>query len=279
MIVRPQGACGHGFRLEATRREAACLVTGERGPIARLHPAIKGVWGAQSAGASIVSFNLDAFTSYGHEQGDNAPVSEAAAFAYTTALNRFLEKGSGHRIQIGDASTVFWADALRTRQGSRGGERLRRLARRMAVDDSVERRTKVGAILASDIPRRAAARRRSRPTAARRALSTCSALAPNAARLSIRFYFEDDFGVIAANYQRFLAEHADRAAAARRTAGVLAVSRRNGGAAQTRERAAQSRRRVDARDPHRRPIRRRCSPLFSCGCAPTRTSTLCALRS
>jgi hypothetical protein len=48
--------------------------------------------GAQTAGASIVSFNLDAFTSYGHEQGDNAPISEAATFAYPTTLNRFLEK-------------------------------------------------------------------------------------------------------------------------------------------------------------------------------------------
>jgi hypothetical protein len=62
----------------ADKVEAVCLVTGERGPVARLHPSIKGVWGAQTAGASIVSFNLDAFTSYGHEQGDNAPVSEAA---------------------------------------------------------------------------------------------------------------------------------------------------------------------------------------------------------
>ncbi|MCB1720091.1 MAG: type I-C CRISPR-associated protein Cas8c/Csd1, partial [Candidatus Competibacteraceae bacterium] len=87
-----------------------CLVTGAPGPVARLHPSIKGVWGAQSSGASLVSFNLDAFTSYGHEQGANAPVSEAAAFAYTTALNRFLDRDSGHRIQIGDASTVFWAD-------------------------------------------------------------------------------------------------------------------------------------------------------------------------
>src|ERR1700730_18511414 len=93
------------------KNEAACLITGKHAPIARLHPAIKGVWGAQSSGASIVSFNLDAFTSYGHEQGDNAPVSEAAAFAYTTALNKFLESGSRNRIQIGDASTVFWADA------------------------------------------------------------------------------------------------------------------------------------------------------------------------
>ena len=62
-----------------------CLVRGERAPIARLHPAIKGVWGAQTAGARIVSFNCDAFTSYGQEQGANAPVSEAAAFAYTTS--------------------------------------------------------------------------------------------------------------------------------------------------------------------------------------------------
>ena len=53
----------------------------------------------------------NAFTSYGHEQGDNAPVSEAAAFKYTTALNAFLGQDSKNRIQIGDASTVFWADA------------------------------------------------------------------------------------------------------------------------------------------------------------------------
>src|SRR5260370_34768979 len=95
----------------AEKTSAACLITGDHAPVARLHPAIKGVWGAQSSGASIVSFNLDAFESYGHEQGENAPVSEAAAFAYTSALNHFLERNSGHRVQIGDASTLFWADS------------------------------------------------------------------------------------------------------------------------------------------------------------------------
>ena len=74
--------------------DAICLINGVKAPVARLHPSIKGVWGAQSSGASIVSFNLDAFTSYGHEQGDNAPISETAAFAYTTALNRLLERDS-----------------------------------------------------------------------------------------------------------------------------------------------------------------------------------------
>lgn len=87
-----------------------CLVTGERSPIERLHPAIKGVWGAQTSGANIVSFNLDAFASYGKSQGDNAPVGKPAAFAYTTALNHLLGKDSRQRLQVGDASTVFWAE-------------------------------------------------------------------------------------------------------------------------------------------------------------------------
>ncbi len=87
-----------------------CLVTGSRTAIERLHPAIKGVWGAQTSGANIVSFNLDAFSSYGKTQGDNAPVGKAAAFAYTTALNHLLARDSRQRIQVGDASTVFWAE-------------------------------------------------------------------------------------------------------------------------------------------------------------------------
>lgn len=90
---------------------AHCLVDGAPRPVARLHGAIKGVWGAQTAGANIVSFNLGAFNSYGKEQGLNAPVGEAAVFAYTTALNALLDRDSRNRIQVGDASTVFWADA------------------------------------------------------------------------------------------------------------------------------------------------------------------------
>jgi CRISPR-associated protein Csd1 len=86
-----------------------CLITGDTAPIERLHTAIKGVWGAQTSGANIVSFNLDAFTSFCLEQGANAPVGKPAAFAYTTALNHLLARDSRHRLQIGDASTVIWA--------------------------------------------------------------------------------------------------------------------------------------------------------------------------
>lgn len=89
---------------------AHCLVTGEKTSIARLHPAIKGVRGAQQKGAAIVSFNLDAFTSYRKKQSFNAPVGQNAAFGYTTALNYMLHPDSRQKVQIGDATTVFWAE-------------------------------------------------------------------------------------------------------------------------------------------------------------------------
>ena len=88
---------------------AVCLITGLAAKPARLHTSIKGVRDAQSSGANIVSFNLDASSSFNKTQGNNAPVSEAAAFAYTTALNHLLAKDSRQRVQVGDASTVFWA--------------------------------------------------------------------------------------------------------------------------------------------------------------------------
>ncbi|MEO5913781.1 MAG: type I-C CRISPR-associated protein Cas8c/Csd1 [Luteolibacter sp.] len=91
---------------------AQCLLTGEVSPIARLHPKIKGVVGAQAAGASLVSFNANAYESYGKSQSYNAPVSENAAFQYGTALNSLLTgpQSRKHRIRIGDTSTVFWTE-------------------------------------------------------------------------------------------------------------------------------------------------------------------------
>jgi len=89
-----------------------CLLTGIVGPVARLHPKIKGVTGSQAAGASIVSFNASAYESYGKSQSFNAPVSEEAAFQYGTALNSLLTgpKSKKHRIRIGDTTTVFWTE-------------------------------------------------------------------------------------------------------------------------------------------------------------------------
>lgn len=87
-----------------------CLVSGRKAPIARLHQGIKGVKNAQPTGASIVSFNLESFCSYNKEQSFNAPVSEEISFNYTTTLNHLLRFESRQKIQIGDATTVFWAE-------------------------------------------------------------------------------------------------------------------------------------------------------------------------
>lgn len=85
-----------------------CLVTGETDAIRRTHPPIQGVRGARTSGANIVSFNLPAFCSFGRSQGANAPVGVRAAAAYTTALNHLI--ASEQCIQVGDATTVFWAE-------------------------------------------------------------------------------------------------------------------------------------------------------------------------
>ncbi len=92
-------------------KTAMCLVTGVLGPITRLHPNIKNVRGAQSSGAPLVSVNAAAFESFGQKGGECAPTSEAAAFRYGNALNRLLAQDSANRLQIGDATTVFWAEA------------------------------------------------------------------------------------------------------------------------------------------------------------------------
>lgn len=90
-----------------------CLVTGEKAPIAILHPDIKGLYNAQAAKIKLVSYNREAFESYNtskeKRQGLNGPVSEYATFAYGTALNNLLSDES-HKLILGDTTVVFWAE-------------------------------------------------------------------------------------------------------------------------------------------------------------------------
>jgi CRISPR-associated protein Csd1 len=93
-----------------------CLITGKKQvPIARLHPKISGM--GNSTGNSIVSFNRESFTSYRKEQNFNAPISEEAAFAYTTALNWMLERGNPRHLGIAGDTIVFWAEQQSTAEG------------------------------------------------------------------------------------------------------------------------------------------------------------------
>lgn len=104
-----RAALASSHREDATGTRGICLATGVESKMANLEPPIKGVRGAQSTGASLVSFNFGAVESFGKTQGANAPIGKPASFAYATALNHLLRRDSPQRIQIGDATTVFWA--------------------------------------------------------------------------------------------------------------------------------------------------------------------------
>ena len=174
-----------------------CLVTGRFTAPTRLHPVIKGVWGSQTAGAKLVSFQLETSTSYGKEQGDNAPTSEAAAFRYGAALNRMLDKDSRNRIgrPVGDASVVFWADTT---------EAVKEAEAR-AVEDIA------GAMLEPPDDAGEAAKLRQKlelleqgrpvedaiPDIAPGTRFHILGLAPNAARLSVRYWMDGTFELFA----------------------------------------------------------------------------------
>jgi len=92
--------------------QGRCLVSGQVDAIALLHPIIKGVYGgnAKSSGAKLIAFNFAAACSYGKEQGQNAPIGEYAAFAYTTALNYLLRPNSRQKLLVGEDIFIFWAE-------------------------------------------------------------------------------------------------------------------------------------------------------------------------
>lgn len=102
------------FSKNSERIIGQCLVTGELSNLKKVHDSVKGVKDAKTTGAAIVSFNIESFRSYGKDQSINSPISETVAFNYITALNYILRKDSTQKIQIGDATTVFWADKLNT---------------------------------------------------------------------------------------------------------------------------------------------------------------------
>ena len=170
-----------------------CLVRGDYEPVARTHPAIKEIWGGQSSGCSIVSFNGDAFESFGKKQGANAPVSEYAAFSYVAALNYLLQRENDHCLTIGDASTVFWAEAADN--GNAKAEEAF-FADIMDVSDGTENQK------VFDILQQIAKGRPLKEIAPELHEDTrfyILGLAPNASRISIRFWLNTTFGQLAQN--------------------------------------------------------------------------------
>ena len=165
-----------------------CLVTGREDEITATHPAIKGVRDAQSSGAALVSFNAPAFCSYGREQNYNAPVGKYAAFAYTAVLNHLLADRDNVQV-IGDTTIVCWAEGADpvypdTFMAFMSGNMpstisdndlraaLKNLAKGLPCEELGVDPNRTFYILG---------------------------LAPNAARLSVRFFLRDSFGRLMRN--------------------------------------------------------------------------------
>ena len=164
-----------------------CLVTGREDEIVATHPAIKGVRDAQSSGAALVSFNGDAFESYGHKQNFNAPVGKYAAFAYTAALNHLLADKNNVQ-HIGDTTVVCWAEGADPVYPSFFG------ATCFGADTGLSDNDLRAALkrLADGLPCDDLGIDADRPF-------YILGLAPNAARLSVRFFLRDSFGKLMQN--------------------------------------------------------------------------------
>lgn len=170
--------------------DGICLVTGEKAEISRIHRGIKGVPGAQSSGAALVSFNAPAFESYGKEQSYNAPVGKYAEFAYTTALN-YLLSDKNYTFQLGDSMVVYWAESAQTQY-----QDIFKNFFDSSIDNQKELEKIFGNLkngLVVDIDD-------VKIDLNQRFYILC--LAPNAARLSIRFFYQNSFGNILENLSR-----------------------------------------------------------------------------
>ena len=169
-----------------------CLITGEEDvPLARIHTPIKGVRGGQTSGGYIVSFNATAFVSY---QQDKASVAETSAFAYTTALNALLTGDSRQKIVIGDTTYVFWAKKATAAEGFLADlfDPPQQNAEEPAEQDDQKTTQDIHGLLK-------AIRDGRKPTDFMPELNEdvsfyILGLAPNAARLSIRFWQENSLG-------------------------------------------------------------------------------------
>lgn len=186
------------YEIDSEENKGICLVTGEKTHISRIHTTIKGIPGAQSSGAALVSFNAPAFESYGKDQSFNAPVGEKAMYAYTAALN-YLVSNMKYRTILGDTTIVYWAES--------GEEEYQDMfANAMNPEPDIDMQKDIDSFFKNlaegvcidinDVQKTISAEER----------FYILGLAPNAARIAVRFFYQDSFG----NIMRHLKAHYDR---------------------------------------------------------------------
>lgn len=182
-----QDACAQG----------QCLITGQQGPVLKVHPAIRNVPGAKVE-AALISFNCDSFQSFGKEQSENAPVSPRAARGYTTALNYLLQKEHKQVVRLGEDSIVFWTDRACAEESLLGALFDGLDATEQTQDNALLH--KVRSLLTAMASGRPVSEEDSIDTSVR---FFVLGLTPNAARLGIRFWVTDTFGNLLQRFGRW----------------------------------------------------------------------------
>lgn len=160
-----------------------CLVTGEPNvPIAKTHNSVS-IIGGKPAGCSLVSFKPHSFTSYGKEQSYNAPVSKNAEFKYITALKYLLSSPKMHAL-IGETTVVFWSTKTGIEQDI------------MSVffpSNEMNKRDPQMTEKIENIMKAIRAGKSFRDVADPSVETYVLGLSPNAARLSVRFWYPSTF--------------------------------------------------------------------------------------
>lgn len=187
-----QAAWQRPYEEDGEGETEVCLVTGRESVPELVHPAIKNVRDAQSSGAALVSFNAPAFCSFGREQNANAPVSKYAAFAYTSALNYLLSEREHVKV-IGNTTVVYWAKSAESQYQDV-------FAALFDADSSELSNTDLNALMTS-----VAAGKpydyNGLPLKPENDFFILG-ISPNAARLSVRFFYRRSFGEIVQNLKR-----------------------------------------------------------------------------
>jgi len=153
-----------------------CSVSADKAPIANLHGVVKGIPGGQAAGVSLVSYNAKSFESF-----VNSPVSENVAFKYVTTLNRLLST-TKNKTRIGETTVVFYSE-----NNNSMSDRLMGFPLGAVVDESEELKGIFEKIVQGKPVEEVTLEEL-------KSEFYIIGLAPNNARVAIRFFMRNNFG-------------------------------------------------------------------------------------
>lgn len=189
-----------GDESDSGQIEGLCLVSGKKTVIAKLLPPIKGVRDSNPTGASLVAINnvikngrnqnkTPAFASFMKEKGYNSPIGIREAEGFAKALNHMLRRDSPNKIQIGDATTVFWSEKETVFE-----KKYSFFFSMPSKDDPdkglLEMRAAIESIKSGIPPSESSSR------------FYVLGLAPNSARIAVRFWHQGTVGEFASNILR-----------------------------------------------------------------------------